>query len=35
MSRQEKDFTAGQKKLMMLPDSTVEGISITGMINKN
>ena len=30
-----KGFTAGQKKLMMLPDSTVEGIRVTGMINKN
>lgn len=28
--KKRKGFTAVQKKLMMMPDSTVEGIKITG-----
>ena len=28
--KKRKGFTAAQKKLMMMPDSTVEGIKITG-----
>ena len=30
--KKRKGFTAAQKKLMLLPDSTMEGIRITGAI---